>query len=117
MPVNEKWLRTEEEEETLEPNLKICDPHHHLWQHPDSPYLTKELLKDTKTGHNVTSTVFVECMSEYHGGSTKALAPVGETEFIDRLATANTESNTHTCLLYTSPSPRDRTRSRMPSSA
>ena len=24
---------------------------------------------------------------------------------------------THTCLLYTSPSPRDRTRSRMPSSA
>ena len=26
-------------------------------------------------------------------------------------------SNTYTCLLYTSPSPRDRTRSRMPSSA
>ena len=31
----------------------------------------------------------------------------------------NTQSNTHhrDCLLYTSPSPRDRTRSRMPSSA
>ena len=27
------------------------------------------------------------------------------------------EDNIHTCLLYTSPSPRDRTRSRMPSSA
>ena len=26
-------------------------------------------------------------------------------------------SNVHACLLYTSPSPRDRTRSRMPSSA
>ena len=26
-------------------------------------------------------------------------------------------SNNHNCLLYTSPSPRDRTRSRMPSSA
>ena len=26
-------------------------------------------------------------------------------------------SNVHVCLLYTSPSPRDRTRSRMPSSA
>ena len=26
-------------------------------------------------------------------------------------------SNTEVCLLYTSPSPRDRTRSRMPSSA
>ena len=27
------------------------------------------------------------------------------------------EENSYTCLLYTSPSPRDRTRSRMPSSA
>ena len=30
---------------------------------------------------------------------------------------AKTIANTTTCLLYTSPSPRDRTRSRMPSSA
>ena len=29
----------------------------------------------------------------------------------------NIEHIIHTCLLYTSPSPRDRTRSRMPSSA
>ena len=27
------------------------------------------------------------------------------------------DHDTHSCLLYTSPSPRDRTRSRMPSSA
>ena len=32
-------------------------------------------------------------------------------------ATSTEASPTHTCLLYTSPSPRDRTRSRMPSSA
>ena len=31
--------------------------------------------------------------------------------------TYNTASQASTCLLYTSPSPRDRTRSRMPSSA
>ena len=30
---------------------------------------------------------------------------------------SRTYGNTKTCLLYTSPSPRDRTRSRMPSSA
>ena len=29
----------------------------------------------------------------------------------------NTEGDHYSCLLYTSPSPRDRTRSRMPSSA
>ena len=37
---------------------------------------------------------------------------------VDQHATVNTFSGlVHTCLLYTSPSPRDRTRSRMPSSA
>ena len=34
----------------------------------------------------------------------------------DEILEFNTNAN-HTCLLYTSPSPRDRTRSRMPSSA
>ncbi len=95
MPVNKKWLETVEEE-TLEPNLRICDPHHHLWQHPDSIYLTEDLLKDTNTGHNVISTVFVECMSEYHKDSTRALAPVGETEFVEKLAMENAESNPQT---------------------
>ena len=35
----------------------------------------------------------------------------------DRVFFATNESILTTCLLYTSPSPRDRTRSRMPSSA
>ena len=34
-----------------------------------------------------------------------------------RTVPANTQASPYTCLLYTSPSPRDRTRSRMPSSA
>ena len=33
------------------------------------------------------------------------------------LYTSSATLNANTCLLYTSPSPRDRTRSRMPSSA
>ena len=37
-------------------------------------------------------------------------------EPLDRIREGNTERNM-ACLLYTSPSPRDRTRSRMPSSA
>ena len=53
------WLALTEEP-TLEPEIPICDPHHHFW--------------DFRT---------------------------------ERIP----------CLLYTSPSPRDRTRSRMPSSA
>src|SRR6185436_255725 len=52
-------------EEILEPQRPICDPHHHLWDHPGRRYLIDELLADTGSGHNVTSTVFVECMSMY----------------------------------------------------
>ena len=49
-----------------------------------------------------------------------------EHEIVDKIQSAlndidgiiiNPGAFTHTCLLYTSPSPRDRTRSRMPSSA
>ena len=35
----------------------------------------------------------------------------------NQFAHQNKIENSYTCLLYTSPSPRDRTRSRMPSSA
>ena len=41
-----------------------------------------------------------------------------ETPHIDQLAKEGMRfDNAYSCLLYTSPSPRDRTRSRMPSSA
>ena len=36
---------------------------------------------------------------------------------LDELSSQNGQAHSYICLLYTSPSPRDRTRSRMPSSA
>ena len=38
-------------------------------------------------------------------------------DFTDRMKSIVTPEELKSCLLYTSPSPRDRTRSRMPSSA
>ena len=46
------------------------------------------------------------------GNIKKFVNSFGKTNFFDYLIT-----DFNTCLLYTSPSPRDRTRSRMPSSA
>ena len=46
------------EEEALEPDLRICDPHHHLWDYPGSRYLLDELLADTRA-HRIEKTVFV----------------------------------------------------------
>ncbi len=81
----DEWLDLVQEE-ILEPDLPICDPHHHLWDHPDSRYLLDELLTDTGSGHNVVSTVFVECSSMYRAEGTVAMRPVGETEFVNGVA-------------------------------
>jgi hypothetical protein len=40
-------------EDILEPELPICDPHHHLWDFPNSRYFLPELLADLQSGHNV----------------------------------------------------------------
>ena len=73
-------------EEILEPGRAICDPHHHLWDHPGSRYLLDEVLQDTGSGHNIVSTVFVECNSMYRKEGEAVLAPVGETEFVQGIA-------------------------------
>lgn len=80
-----QWLNLVTEE-TLEPALPICDPHHHLWDHPDKPYLLPELLADTGSGHNVVSTVFVECDAMYRCDGPVAMQPIGETEFVNGVA-------------------------------
>jgi predicted TIM-barrel fold metal-dependent hydrolase len=69
-------------EEILEPELPICDPHHHLWDFPASRYLLPELLADLTSGHNVESSVFVECGAFYRASGPAPMKFVGETEFV-----------------------------------
>ncbi|WP_293677206.1 amidohydrolase [uncultured Phenylobacterium sp.] len=74
-------------EEVLEPNLRICDPHHHLWDFPGSRYMLGELLEDTVGGgHRVESTVFVECGAFYRPGAQPGWEFVGEVEFVNGVA-------------------------------
>jgi L-fuconolactonase len=63
-------------EEPLHPDRRICDPHHHLWDHSKSRYLAGDLLADTAP-LNVVSTVFVECMSAYRSDGPDDMKPVG----------------------------------------
>ncbi len=91
MPITPNWLDLVRED-VIDPALPICDPHHHLWDHPGSRYLLDELLADTgaadaqATQHNVCSTVFVECASMYRADGPEALRCVGETEFVQGVA-------------------------------
>jgi predicted TIM-barrel fold metal-dependent hydrolase len=82
--IDERWLATLREP-ALEPERAICDPHHHLWDHPTSRYLLDELVADTSE-HNVVKTVFVECGSMYAEDQSDELAPVGETVFVQAVA-------------------------------
>jgi predicted TIM-barrel fold metal-dependent hydrolase len=81
----EQWLALVDEG-VLEPTLEICDPHHHLWDNPTSRYLIDELVADTGSGHNVVSTVFVECMAMYRAKGPEEFRCVGETEFVNGIA-------------------------------
>ncbi len=69
-------------ENALEPDLPICDPHHHLWDRAGSRYMVEELTADTGSGHRIEATVFVECMSGYREDGSEAMRPVGETDFV-----------------------------------
>ena len=73
-------------EDCLDPAQPIIDPHHHLWKARPDRYLLNDLVADVTTGHNVLSTVFIQCGSAYHKDGPEALRPVGETAFVAAMA-------------------------------
>ncbi len=87
------WLALTQEP-TLEPEIAICDPHHHFWDFrservPYQRYLLHELAADVNCGHNVRSTVFIEARSMYRPDGPAESRPVGEVEFVQGLAAAS----------------------------
>ena len=84
----ETWLALTEED-PIEPDMPILDPHHHFWERPDDIYLLENLLGDTRSGHRVNQTVFVECRSMYRTDGPVEMRSVGEVEFVEGIAAAN----------------------------
>jgi len=78
----QEWLKLTVET-PLDPGLPICDPHHHLWERPEERYLVEELLQDVHSGHNIVSTVFIECREMWRKGGPQEMKPIGETEFVE----------------------------------
>ena len=73
-------------ETALDAELPICDAHHHLWQRQNAGYFRDDFLRDTSSGHNVVSTIAVECRAMYRQTGPDPLRPVGETEFLESVA-------------------------------
>eukprot|EP00656_Telonema_subtile_P016276 TRINITY_DN18588_c0_g1_i2.p1 TRINITY_DN18588_c0_g1~~TRINITY_DN18588_c0_g1_i2.p1 ORF type:complete len:154 (+),score=46.63 TRINITY_DN18588_c0_g1_i2:208-669(+) len=101
-----EWIQTNKQREnTLSASLDTCeaitDHGIHQWS-----LLREAQRKQAMQAHSIHKTAdSVEKQGQI-------LDDMGKT--IDKLAK---DSKNYACLLYTSPSPRDRTRSRMPSSA
>src|SRR5258705_10949089 len=65
--------------------LPICDAHHHLWERVPNVYLLGDLRADLASGHNVVSTVAIECGYGYRADGPELMKPVGETEFLESI--------------------------------
>jgi L-fuconolactonase len=86
---NHDWLE-QVREQALDPDLPICDPHHHLWDFREggtqARYFLDEMLEDLAGGHNIVSSVFIECGTMYRAEGPPEMACVGETEFVNGIA-------------------------------
>jgi L-fuconolactonase len=89
MARNTAWLN-QVQEKPIDPGMPICDPHHHLWEFKHERvadrYLMDEILDDLNAGHNIVSTVFIECHSMYRKSGPAHLRSVGETEFVNGIS-------------------------------
>jgi L-fuconolactonase len=73
-------------EAPLEPNLPICDPHHHLRERANDRYFLEEFIQDTHAGHNIVASVCVENRAMYRKDGPETMKRIGETEFFDSVA-------------------------------
>ena len=75
--------RAPHEEEPLEPELPIVDPHHHLFERTSPPYLLDDLRADIgASGQRVVASVYVEAGTHFDPDAPTHLRPVGETAWV-----------------------------------
>ena len=76
-------------------------------------------MEDYRTIHGTATGEYEEKKSRFIAALSFADSEEAAVAFLEQVRAANRTArhNVYACLLYTSPSPRDRTRSRMPSSA
>ncbi|MCO5065266.1 MAG: amidohydrolase family protein [Rhizobiaceae bacterium] len=85
--VDHDWLALRRED-VLEPDQRIIDAHHHMWDRPGWRYLPPDMLLDIHDGHRVVATVHVEDEAGYRSYGPADMRPVGETEIMAGLGHA-----------------------------
>src|SRR5437773_11770261 len=89
---NHDWL-AQTVEAPLDPALPICDPHHHLWDQLTTRiaprYLMDEIQEHVRAGHNVVSTVFIDCRARLKSDGPEPLRPIRQTAPVNGLAASS----------------------------
>jgi L-fuconolactonase len=85
LSVRQDWL-DRRQEPILDPELRIVDPHHHLWHREGWRYLLDDLIADTSSGHNIVATVYIEARAMRRVSGPVEMRPVGEVEFANGVA-------------------------------
>ncbi len=94
-PGSDAWLQ-QVNEDIIDPERPIIDPHHHLWMKRfGRNYLLPELWEDTGSGHNIVKTLFMECRAFYLREGPEHLRPTGETRYIIDLARESAGNSEH----------------------
>jgi L-fuconolactonase len=91
--VREDWLKLVQED-IIDPDLPVCDAHHHLWYRSDNSYLLADFLKDISGGHRIIKTVFIESMMMLRKEGPEQMKPVGETEYVQKLVSSQPDGKT-----------------------
>lgn len=87
MILRENW-QAESIEDVVDPGRPIIDAHHHIFDQVKGfpPYSFDAFCADTE-GHNIIHGVYVECGEHYLTDGEAELAPVGETRWVQGIAT------------------------------
>jgi L-fuconolactonase len=95
-------------EDTLEPQLPIIDPHHHLMDMPGRPaaprgipphYLFPQFLADVQSGHDIRATVIVGGEGFARAEGPQGLRVIGDTEFANGAAAQSASGKYGTCRI------------------
>lgn len=83
MNQHDYWLNLTVEK-VMDPELPICDSHHHLRRSLDQRYLAADFLRDASGGHYIKQSIVIQSDLNLQKGLEGGMTPVEETEFIIR---------------------------------
>jgi predicted TIM-barrel fold metal-dependent hydrolase len=99
-PVTHRQLLAGRDEPIIDPDIRIIDAHHHLFDRPPLRYMLAEYLADAQAGHKIVASVYVETQAFARPDGPEVLRPLGEIEFangVGAIGASGVYGDCHVC--------------------